>query len=164
MGTSLVPVPTGFDELCRGCAVLASYHAVGSEADPSLLSRSAETAGLTICFPYIVNHHEPLRFLIDDGRAPQTGPFGLRQPPADAPPALPDIVLVPLLGFDRALQRIGQGAGHYDRALAALPRALRVGVALSAQEVPAIPVDPWDQPLDAIVTEAGLIRNSGARA
>ena len=65
----------------------------------------------------------------------------------------PDIVLTPLVGFDRRGTRLGQGAGHYDRAFAAHPAAWRVGIAWSVQEVDALPADAWDVPLHAIATE-----------
>ena len=81
------------------------------------------------------------------------GPFGLRQPAHDAATLAPDLVLAPLVAFDRRLHRIGQGAGHYDRAFAAWPEAVRIGVAWSVQEVPEFPPDAWDVPLHAIATE-----------
>lgn len=77
---------------------------------------------------------------------------GLPQPPEPGD-VTPRVLLVPLVGFDRAGRRLGQGGGFYDRWLAAYPDARRIGVAWSVQEVEALPVEPWDMPLDAIVTE-----------
>ena len=106
------------------------------------------------CLPHVVDRATPLRFLSwDAGTALIAGPFGLRQPDATAPGCSPDIILTPLLGFDRQGGRLGQGAGHYDRAFAALPHAWRIGVAWSVQELGAVPSDPWDVPLHAIATE-----------
>jgi 5-formyltetrahydrofolate cyclo-ligase len=65
----------------------------------------------------------------------------------------PAIILTPLLGFDRAGHRLGQGGGYYDRWFAARPHAMRVGIAWSVQEVEALVPQPWDMPLHAIVTE-----------
>ena len=81
------------------------------------------------------------------------GAFGLMQPKSSAPTLTPDIVLVPLVAFDRALNRLGQGAGHYDRALSIIDNVQTIGIAWSVQEAGAIPADPWDVPLDAILTE-----------
>lgn len=90
------------------------------------------------------------------------GPFAIEQPPASADAVVLsclDVVLMPLLGFDNAGTRLGSGAGYYDRALAF--RAARaatpmlVGVAFAVQEFAQLPRDPWDIPLDAIVTEHG---------
>lgn len=82
--------------------------------------------------------------------------FGVLEPPADAPVVIPDIVLTPLLGFDRRGYRIGYGAGHYDRTLAVLRArrpVLAVGLAWACQEVDRIPTDAFDEQLDWVVTE-----------
>jgi 5-formyltetrahydrofolate cyclo-ligase len=82
------------------------------------------------------------------------------EPKADQPRALPNVVLVPLLGFDRQGHRLGYGMGYYDQALTELRQAgavLAIGLAFSAQEVAAIPIEAHDQPLDWIVTEKEAI-------
>ncbi|MBO1324911.1 5-formyltetrahydrofolate cyclo-ligase [Acetobacter sp. TBRC 12305] len=71
----------------------------------------------------------------------------------DGPVMQPDMVLVPLLGFDRAGNRLGYGGGYYDRTLAAMPHVGRIGYAPSTQEVAALPAGPHDQPLPCIVTD-----------
>jgi 5-formyltetrahydrofolate cyclo-ligase len=73
----------------------------------------------------------------------------------------PDILIVPLVAFDGRLNRLGYGGGFYDRTLARLRAAgpLRaIGFAYAAQELPGIPADATDQPLDAVVTERGVLR------
>ena len=60
------------------------------------------------------------------------------------------------------MNRLGQGGGYYDRALARFPEALRVGVAWSAQELDAVPADPWDLPLDMVLTEVEVIEGTKA--
>ncbi len=141
--------------LARGMTV-ASYVPMASEADPSPLARAAVAAGCVIALPHIVNRTLPMRFLAWDTEAAlAAGPFGLQQPASEAAELLPDIVLTPLVGFDLALNRIGQGAGYYDRAFAALPHAQRIGVAWSVQCVEALPADSWDVPLHAVITELG---------
>ena len=81
--------------------------------------------------------------------------LGLSQPSALATELRPDIILTPMLAFDAKLDRLGQGAGYYDGAFARFPDAWRVGVAWSVQRVEDLPVDPWDMPLHAVVTEQG---------
>ena len=69
---------------------------------------------------------------------------------------LPDFLLVPLLAFNKNGHRLGYGGGYYDRTMAALPNAFRLGCAFAAQEMDDIPTEPTDLPLHAIATEAGL--------
>lgn len=137
---------------------VASYVPVGGEADPHLLARAAVESGCAIALPHVTSREEPLRFLAWDTEAAlAAGPFGLSQPDAAAAELHPDIVLTPLVGFDAARNRLGQGAGHYDRAFARFPDALRIGIAFSVQQCDSLPADPWDMPLHMIVTERGLI-------
>lgn len=134
--------------------VVASYAPIGSEADPAPLEDAARAVGCTLALPHVVDHATPLRFLRWIRGVPLAdGPFGLRQPAHDGELVVPDIVLTPLVAFDRRLNRLGQGAGHYDRAFAALPATVRIGVAWSVQQVATLPADPWDVPLHAIATE-----------
>ena len=79
--------------------------------------------------------------------------YRFEQPRAAAPLAQPDVVLTPLVGFDRSLSRLGQGGGHYDRWFFAYPGAIKIGIAWSVQEVDSLPVAPHDIRLDAILTE-----------
>lgn len=93
------------------------------------------------------------------------GPYGILQPGPDAEEVFPDIILAPLLAFDREGGRLGYGGGFYDRALDYLKAAKRDkdnalqvwGVAFSAQEVARVPTEPHDQRLDAVLTEQGVI-------
>ena len=81
--------------------------------------------------------------------------FGTLAPAETAPRAEPDVIIMPLLGFDRHGTRLGYGGGYYDRTLAALTKRPRlIGFAFAPQELDAIPREAHDVPLDAIVTEA----------
>jgi 5-formyltetrahydrofolate cyclo-ligase len=81
---------------------------------------------------------------------------------------VPDLLLVPLLGFDRRGYRVGYGGGFYDRtlqALRAVGRVRAVGLAYAGQEAEAVPTEPVDQPLDALVTEREIVvPDSGSSA
>ena len=151
-------VPQEFlDRLSRGLTV-ASYVPMGSEADPAPLARAAVDAGCEIVLPHVTSRAVPLRFLAWDTEvALVAGSFGLQQPADTADERKPDIILTPLVAFDAALNRLGQGAGYYDRAFLAFPDAWRVGIAWSIQQVEALPADPWDVPLHAIATEQDWI-------
>ena len=151
-------VADAFRARLREDLVVAGYMPLGSEADPAPLIAAARAAGCRIALPHVTGSSAPMRFLAWDAAAPLVaGLYGLLQPPADAPELRPDIVLTPLVGFDRAGRRLGQGAGYYDRAFALFPAAWRVGVAWSVQQVEACPADPWDVPLHAIATESDWI-------
>ena len=160
VGTSpraLTPPPEFLALLATGLTV-TSYVPVGSEADPSPLARAAVEAGCVIALPHVTTRAETMRFLRWETEATLiAGPFGLSQPAADAAALIPDIILTPLLAFDHKLDRLGQGAGYYDRAFAQFPHAHRIGVAWSAQLVDALPTDAWDVPLHALITEHGWI-------
>ena len=134
--------------------IVASYVPISSEADPAPLVRAALAAGCSLAMPHVVSRSEPLRFLAwSPGDALLPGPFGLSQPASTAGEVEPAVILTPLVGFDRRGNRLGQGAGYYDRAFARFPRAWRIGVALAVQEVDSVPTEAWDVPLHAIVTE-----------
>ena len=155
---TIVPPPEYLERLAPG-VVVASYIPVGSEADPTPLAAAALAAGATVALPHVETRNGDIRFLEwRDDDPLTTGLFGLRQPAATARECVPDIVLTPLVAFDDALNRLGQGAGHYDRAFARTPDAWRLGVAWSAQQLLMIAADPWDMPLHAVVTERGMVR------
>ncbi len=159
---ALVP-PSLFLNALREGMIVASYVPVGSEADPSRFEAAALYAGATLAWPVVVDRDSPITFHPAPGGQMVDGPFGLKQPSGDTAPVVPDIILTPLLGFDSRCNRLGQGAGHYDRAFASWPEALRIGIAWSVQQVADLPCDAWDMPLDAIVTETELILPGAAR-
>lgn len=87
--------------------------------------------------------------------------FKVLEPGPDAPEVFPHALLVPLAAFDRTGGRVGYGKGHFDcsiEGLCAMHRLLTIGLAFSAQEVDAVPMEPHDRALDMIVTEAGILR------
>lgn len=147
-----ITVPDALRARLAPGVVVAAYVPIGGEVDPAALLAVARAAGCAIALPHVVDRATPLRFLDAVGMLGD-GPFGLRQPAADAAVLVPDIILTPLVGFDRCGNRLGQGAGHYDRAFADHPAAWRIGLAWSVQEVPGLAPDPWDVPLHAILTE-----------
>jgi len=154
---AIEPPPALLARLEHGLTV-ASYVPVGSEIDPSPLARAAVERGCEIVLPHVTVRSQPMRFLAWDSEAALiAGPFGLSQPHHEAAAMAPDIILTPLLAFDSALNRLGQGAGYYDRAFAQFPNAWRIGVAWSVQQVESLPQEPWDVPLNAIITERDWI-------
>jgi 5-formyltetrahydrofolate cyclo-ligase len=89
-----------------------------------------------------------------------SGQWGIREPTPDAPEVAPDILIVPLVCFDRAGHRIGYGAGYYDmtiHALRAKKKIVAVGVAFAAQEISKVPSTERDERLDLVLTEREVI-------
>jgi 5-formyltetrahydrofolate cyclo-ligase len=137
--------------------ILSGYMAMRTEIDPL----AAMTAHLgPVCVPVIKAKAQPLEF---HQWTPETvmldGPFGARVPQNGAV-LLPEVLIVPLVAFDAQGNRLGYGGGFYDRTLQKL-RALRptiaIGFAYAAQQADALPLEPTDQPLDFIVTEAKVL-------
>lgn len=133
---------------------VAAYLSDGREVDPLPALEFASALGLRTALPHVDKRGGAMRFLAwEPGQRLVDGPYGVPQPSLLAPEVEPEVILAPLVGFDRKGHRLGQGGGFYDRAFEAHPDARRIGLAWSVQEVDAVPVDPWDQPLHSIVTE-----------
>ncbi len=144
--------------------VVSAYWPFRTEIDPRPLMDRLIDAGARIALPITPPKgvSEPVRFHLwsaDD--VLQQSAFGVHEPHPSKEAVEPDLVLVPLLAFDRRGGRLGYGAGHYDRTLERL-RAIKtiraIGLAFGAQEMERVPTDPHDQPLDAILTERAYIK------
>ena len=151
-------IPSPLKALLGPGKILAGYIAKDAEADPSSILSEAHQTGCKIALPHVTGRSTPMRFLRwTPGEPLIPGPFGLLQPSGDSEICRPDVALVPLVAFDSRLNRLGQGAGHYDRALSILENTAAVGLAWSVQLAPALIADPWDVPLDAVLTEKSWI-------
>ncbi|CUH41119.1 5-formyltetrahydrofolate cyclo-ligase family protein [Jannaschia seosinensis] len=145
----------------RGRTV-AGYLPIGSEADPRGTMR-ALCRDNRICVPVVTAKGAPLRFREwAPGCALETGAFGVSIP-VDGGWRVPDVLIVPMLGFDAGGGRLGYGGGFYDRTLAGLRGALVVGLALEAQRMDAVPQERTDVRLPWIVTEAGVFGDETLR-
>jgi 5-formyltetrahydrofolate cyclo-ligase len=147
---------------------IAGYIAMRSEADPAPILAVAHDDGIAIGLPAILpGAHLAFRRYRPGARL-ASGGFGTLVPVADDELVDPELVIVPVVGFDRAGTRLGYGKGHYDRTIATLrARGLQpplVGIAFSAQEVDTIPVEPHDARLDVIVTENEILDFRGRGA
>lgn len=137
---------------------LAGYMAMRTEIDPSVAMAAHQGP---VGVPVIMGAGQPLKFREwTPGCALIEGEFGAKIP-AEGAWIEPEILIVPMVAWDRRGFRLGYGGGFYDRTLEGL-RAKRptiaIGFAFAAQELPEVPVEPVDQPLDALVTETGVIR------
>ena len=138
-------------------ATVAGFWPIGDEIDLCPLLRALSARGHPLVLPVTPRRGERLRFRRWHPGAPlRPEPFGTFAP--EGPEAEPDVLLVPLLAFDRAGRRLGYGGGFYDRTLAALPGAIALGCAYAAQEIPEVPAGPHDIRLPVIATEQDVIR------
>jgi 5-formyltetrahydrofolate cyclo-ligase len=136
---------------------IAGYVAYRGEPDILPILLRAHEAGIAVALPHVGEDRRMHFVAWHPEMALIPGSLGIPQPDAAGGEIVPSIVLTPLVGFDRRGHRLGQGAGYYDRWFAAHPEAMRVGIAWSVQEVPALPRDDWDMPLHIIVTEKDRI-------
>lgn len=138
---------------------LSGYMPIRTEIDPLPAMEEAAAHG-PVGVPVIRGAGLPLEFSRwEPGCALRQGPFGALVPDVDEV-FEPEILIVPLVAFDRNGGRLGYGGGFYDRTLERLRArraTLAIGFAYAAQEAEFLPLEPTDQPLDMIVTEAGVI-------
>ena len=139
--------------------VIAAYWPIRDELDCRLVLTRLMDEGQPVCLPVVLGDNQPLELrLWEQGAALYPSGFGTLAPDENAPLAEPDIVLMPLLGFDQQGTRLGYGGGYYDRTLAKMDRLPRlIGFAFSAQELRHIPREEHDIPLDAVITEQGIL-------
>jgi 5-formyltetrahydrofolate cyclo-ligase len=141
--------------------IVSGFMPMKSEINPLPLMRRLAAAGARLALPVVAGRGKPLIMRAwGIGEPLGAGVWGIREPPPSAAVIAPDILLVPLLAFDRAGHRIGYGAGYYDMTIAALrarQAVLAVGLAFAAQEIAAVPATPHDAPLDLVLTEREVI-------
>jgi 5-formyltetrahydrofolate cyclo-ligase len=137
-------------------AILAGYWPIQGEFDPLPYLRCVIAAGGQVALPVAARPVAPLEFRLWTPDAPMTAGLWDILHPAEGAAVAPSALLIPLVGFDGAGHRLGNGGGYYDRTLAALtPRPLAIGVGFELGRLATIAPAPHDQPMDVIVTEAG---------
>ena len=136
-------------------AVVAGFWPIQHEIDIRPLLAALHERGHPLVLPVTGRRGEALVFRTwKPGEPLLPGRFGTSHP--GGVELTPEALLIPLLAFDGQGHRLGYGGGFYDRTLATLPRALRIGCAFADQELDSVPIGPYDQRLHAVVTEAGL--------
>ena len=146
--------------------IVSGFSPLKSEINPLPLMRKLADAGAQLALPVVAGRGKPLimrAFAFGDALA--SGQWGIREPKPEAGEVAPDILLVPLLAFDRDGHRVGYGAGYYDMTIAkfrAMKRITAVGVAYAAQQIDTVPVTPRDARLDLVLTERDVIDLRGA--
>lgn len=141
---------------------IAGYWPMAGELDVVVLLSCLHQLGMTCALPVVEAADSPLVFKQwQAGDKLQNGPHGTRHPEEAAPIIEPDILLVPLLGFDLKGARLGFGGGYYDRTIEAIRSRKKIcciGVAFDEQQCSAVPLGPHDERLDWIVTPTRAIQ------
>jgi 5-formyltetrahydrofolate cyclo-ligase len=141
--------------------IVSGFMPIGSEINPVPLMRNLAGCGAQLALPAVAGRGKPLTMrAFAFGQILVPGVWGIREPAPDAPEVFPDILLVPLLAFDRSGHRVGYGAGYYDLTIATLRARKTVtacGLGFAVQEIPSVPTTPRDARLDLVLTEREVI-------
>ncbi len=141
--------------------IVSGFMPMKSEINPLPLLRKLAEAGAALALPVVAGKGKPLIMRAwAFGEPLAAGVWGIREPTPDAPEVAPDILIVPLLAFDRRGHRIGYGAGYYDLTITALRASkpiIAAGIAFAAQEIAEVPTTPRDARLDLVLTEREVI-------
>jgi len=135
-------------------AILGVYSPMRGEIDIHDVAQRHLAQGGVLALPVVVEKSTPVEFWRwRPGMPMQRGVWNIAIP-AHRERVVPDALIVPLLGFDRALYRLGYGGGYYDRTLAqSAPRPYCIGLGFQTAILPTIHPQPHDIPMDRIVTE-----------
>jgi len=139
---------------------IGAYMGIRGEVDPSPLR---DDGRFEVALP-VATPGEPLRFVVPDEEL-HSGPYGIPQPGSgrEVEPCSLEVVLVPLVAADLRGNRVGHGAGFYDRTFGGCREGsgvgpILIGICHAFQVVDALEARPWDVPMDLLVTDAGLVR------
>jgi 5-formyltetrahydrofolate cyclo-ligase len=143
-------------------AVISGFAPLPDEFRAWPLLRRLHAEGLCLALPVMQGKGKPLLFRAwSPGDAMDSGVWGIAEPRADKPTLEPDVLIVPLLAFDRRGWRLGYGGGFYDRTLKDLrarKAVVAVGLGYDEQEVDAVPRLDYDQRLDWVLRPSGALR------
>jgi 5-formyltetrahydrofolate cyclo-ligase len=143
----------------RPSGVVSAYYPMQGEIWPLRLMAALKASGHSLALPVMQGKRDPLLFRAwAPGDELIAGVWGIRQPAPSSPAVLPDILLVPLLAFDKRGWRLGYGGGYFDRTLRDLRQRktiIAVGLGLDELEVDAVPHLDYDERLDWILTPSG---------
>ncbi len=149
--------------LPSGAPTVSLYWPIRGEPDLRPWMHTLHARGMRVALPVVIAHGRPLEFREWQPQARLERGVWKIPYPADGALVVPDVAIAPLVGFDRACYRLGYGGGFFDRTLASLePRALAIGVGYPETELPTIFPQPFDVPMDWIVTGSAAPLRRGA--
>lgn len=138
-------------------SLLGVYSPMRGEPDLQETFAALHAKGIRLALPTIVSNNAPLKFVEwTPGEAMLSDRFGAMVPVAEREEVFPQTLIIPCVGFNRQLFRLGYGGGFYDRTVAHAPRPQTVGVAYSLSQVE-FEAESFDIPMDYLITEQALI-------
>ena len=143
-------------------SIIGGFHPIFTEIDIIPLMRALAEKQCQLCLPVTPNKPGELSFRsYVPGQELETGPLNTQHPDAGSRQLSPELLLLPLLAFDARCNRLGYGRGYYDRTIKKFRKSRLyvrvVGVAFSGQQVDRVPVTSTDEPMDGVLTPAGLM-------
>lgn len=150
----------GLSEYQKAACVLL-YLSIGHEVDTYQLIEQAFSDGKRVCVPRC--YTEGIMDAVEISSLSELNPgmYGILEPDVNAPAfdaGQLDLILVPAMAFDRARNRLGRGAGYYDRFLERAEQAVTVGVCRSTRLFDCVPHEPHDKKVDILITEHEVIK------
>jgi 5-formyltetrahydrofolate cyclo-ligase len=153
------PPSTLWDQIANH-DIFALYTPMKNEPPTQRYAHFLLEHGKQLALPRFDTRDTAMTFALWDGleESLEPGPFGQLQPFKLSKMCVPEVYFMPLVAFDTALNRLGQGGGHYDRYFARCQaekfQSVRIGLAWSVQQVDKIPINEFDVPLDAVITQS----------
>ena len=138
---------------------IGGYFPVNYEIDDLEILKKLEKKKYKICLPVVKKNFDMdfYNFSFDDPLI--VNKYGIPEPQKKNI-IYPDIILIPMVGFDKSLNRLGYGGGYYDRVIEKLMKKkkfLKIGLAFSAQKINDLPVSKYDKKMDYIITEKYIL-------
>ena len=140
--------------------VIGGYYPINFEVDDLELLKKLEKNKFNISLPVIKKNFQMNFYKWSFSDLLKINKYGIPEPESKNI-VYPDVLLIPLVAFDKDLNRLGYGGGYYDRLIEKLSKRkkiMKIGLALSVQEIEKVPTNKYDQKLDFIITEKYIIR------
>ncbi|MDA7805996.1 5-formyltetrahydrofolate cyclo-ligase [Candidatus Pelagibacter sp.] len=140
--------------------IIGGYYPVNFEIDDLTLLKKFRKNKFNISLPVITKNFQMDFYLWSFSEPLKINKYGIPEPESKNI-VYPDVLLIPLVAFDKNLNRLGYGGGYYDRLIEKLSKKkniLKIGLAFSIQEIDKVPINMYDQKLDYIVTNKHIIK------
>jgi 5-formyltetrahydrofolate cyclo-ligase len=140
--------------------IIGGYYPVNFEIDDLVLLRKFKNNKFNISLPVIKKDFQMDFYTWSFSEPLKINKYGIPEPEAKNI-VYPDVLLIPLVAFDKNLNRLGYGGGYYDRIIKKLSKKkniIKIGLALSVQKIDKVPINAYDQKLDYIITNKNIIK------